>query len=211
MRNFSQIIDRLLERFQNREIDFDDHVACYFMANLRQMLEASNQMTNYPTLNLYTNWCLHPKLDRNNISQQVLSSIISVLPTANEQDPTFIDMVNKNLRGEDLQNEIIRLSNNNFRNIFNDNALWRKMFGVILNLVTNKPLAPLQNIPANSTLRIMAGATPTINHNSTIRLWLHGERGQQAEWTIAVVPDGTTFDINDLSNVQVFNGGVFTR
>ena len=85
------------------------------------------------------------------------------------------------------------------------------MYGVLLNLVTYKPLVPPVKLPAGSSLRIAADTTPLVSVPSTIRLWLHGTRGNQAEWTIAIVPDGQVFDLNNLANVVTFNGGVFAQ
>jgi hypothetical protein len=171
------------------------------------------QLRNFPAISLYSNWCLHPSLTINTVSQEILATIITNLPTANDRDPSFIDLINGNLRHENLRDEIIRLSNdgNSFRNVFNNNARWNSMYGVILNLVTDKPLSPPINLSANSRLRVTSTNTSTIQLNSTIRLWIHGERGRQAEWTIAIVPDGITFDMNNLTGLQTFSGGVFTR
>jgi hypothetical protein len=37
MRDYSKIIDRLLERVENREINFDDYVACFLLARPSSM------------------------------------------------------------------------------------------------------------------------------------------------------------------------------
>lgn len=212
MRSYSQIIDRLLERFLNQEISFDDPVACYLFANLRQLLEQNNVQNIYPALNLYTNWILHPELNRNKVSNEVLSTIIESLPQESIVSPTFIDIVNQNLRLENLQQEIIDLSERYvFRNIFLDASQWRQMCGVILNLITEKPLAPPLKLKAESNLRISPNNSAIIKEDSTIRLWLHGQRGQQAEWTIAIVPERRTFDMANLDGLQILSGGVFTR
>lgn len=211
MRNYPAIIDRILERFQLRKIRFDDSVGCNILANLRQLIESEGVAQNYPVTNFYACWALHPKLDRNNVSQNVLSTIGLNLPTANTIDPTFIDTVCENLRAEKLRQEILGLGTQyGFRDIVSDDQGWLQMYGVLLNLVTEKPLCPPLQIPAGSTLRINPTNTPLIAVSSTIRLWLHGDRGQQAEWTIAIVPEGTTFDMSNLTGLLTFNGGVFT-
>ncbi len=212
MRNYAEIIDRLLERFNQGDLSFDDSVACNLFANMRQLIELNNVANTYPILNFYANWCLHPTLDRNSVSQQVLSSIATGLPSSNQVDPTFVDIVCENLGAEKLKNEILSLGTiYGFRDVVSDNQRWLSMYGVLLNLVTYKPLVPPVKLPAGSSLRIAAGTTPLVSVPSTIRLWLHGTRGNQAEWTIAIVPDGQVFDLNNLANVVTFNGGVFAQ
>lgn len=211
MRDYPAIIERLLERFQNGEIRFDDSVACNFLANLRQLLESEKLTSTYPAVYFYSCWSLHTALDRNVVSQQVLSRIASNLPSTNEADPTFIDIVCENLRSEDLRSEILTLGTLfGFRDVVSHTPRWKDIYGVILNLVTDKPLSPPVNIPAGSSLRIAPGFSQLITISSTIRLWLHGNRGQQAEWTIAIVPDGQLFDVKNLSGLHTYNGGVFT-
>lgn len=154
---------------------------------------------------------MHPKLDRNNVSQDVFATIALNLPTNNVIDPTFIDIVCENLRAEDLRQEFLALGTQfGFRDIVSNDEEWLLLYGVLLNLVTEKPLSPPLQIPAGSALRINPTNTPLINNSSTIRLWLHGNWGQQAEWTIVIVPDGTPFVINNLTGLLTFNGGVFT-
>jgi hypothetical protein len=168
-------------------------------------------MVTYPAVYFYSCWSLHSALDRNIVSQQVLSSIAVNLPTTTETDPTFIDIVCENLKAEDLRNEILTLGLlHGFRDIVSHYPRWKEIYGVILNLVTDKPLSPPVNLSAGSILRIAPGFSPLITVPSTIRLWLHGDRGQQAEWTIAVVPDGQVFDMKQIAGLLTFNGGVFT-
>jgi len=212
MRDYAKTIDRILERFMLEGMAFDDSVACYFFANLRQLIESKGIKHLYPIIDFYACWCLHPGLDRNNTSQNIIASIAARLPSGNQTDPTFIDIVCENLSVEKLREEISLLGQCcGFRNVVSDSDKWKTLYGVFLNLVTEKPLAPPINIPANSTSRIVPGANPLVELPSTIRLWLHGKRGRQAEWTIAIVPDGTIFDINNLANLLTFNGGVFSR
>lgn len=210
MRNYGAIIDRTLERFQNGEIRFDDSVACYYLVNLRQLIEHEGVVPQFPTINFYACWALHPSLNRNNVSESVLNTIAVNLPTTNDADPTFIDIVCENLKLEKLKDEIIQLGTlYHFRDVVSDHVRWGQLVGVIFNLVTDKPLCPPQRIPPNSVLRLSPTSSPLVNSSSTLRLWLHGIRGNQVEWTIAIVPDGHNFNISNLNGLQTINGGVF--
>lgn len=212
MRNYPAIIDRLLERFQLQEINFDDYVACYFFANLRQLLEAEQVTSTYKTIYFYACWSLHPSLDRNIVSQDVLASITSGLPSMTVVDPAFVDVVCENLRAEKLRQEILNLGTHyGFRDVVSDKQRWLQLYGVILNLVTGKPLSPPLKVIAGSNFQIAPDRIQNVQVLSSIRLWLHGNRGQQAEWTVAIVPAGQSFSINNLDGLITFNGGVFAN
>lgn len=212
MRDYSSIIDRLFERFENRAIDFDDYAACFLMTNLRQLIESNRIINSYPTIYFYACWALHFELDRNITSQEILSNIIASFPDSSDVGPSFIDLLNTNLRAEELRNEIRHLSTSyGFRNILDLNQTWNSMYGVILNLVTDKPLTPPEKVKAGFNLKLTQNQNQLISVDSSIRLWLSGDRGQQAEWNIAIVPDGQAFSMANLQDLTVINGGVFTR
>lgn len=212
MRNYSEILDRVLERYEQNDITFDDYVACYFFANMRQLIESESATNSYPTIYFYACWILHPNLDRNNTSLDILSTVTNSLPSTSEIEPSFIDLVCENLKLEKLQYEITQLyTNYNVRTILADTNHWNDICGVILNLVTLKPLCPPIKIRAGMNFQITPNDNPLITEDSSLRLWLHGERGSQAEWTLAIVPDAESFNPNNVDQYLTFNGGVFTR
>ena len=112
MQDYAKNIDTILRRFYSKEINFDDAVACYLLANLRQLIESKQVVVQYPIVYFYACWSLHSSLDRNSFSQQVLSSIAKNLPTDNGcGGPNFIDIVCENLKAENLRQEILTLGN----------------------------------------------------------------------------------------------------
>ncbi len=47
----------------------------YFLTELRKLMERDLKKSQYPTLDFYANWVVHPKLDRNIEAQRVLSMV----------------------------------------------------------------------------------------------------------------------------------------
>ncbi len=72
-------------------------------------MEAEKIAPTYKTIYFYACWSLHPSLDRNIVSQEVLSSVTVGMPSTNVIDPAFVDVVCENFRAEKLRQEILDL------------------------------------------------------------------------------------------------------
>jgi hypothetical protein len=206
---FVDRISRMLERFEKTEINFDDYTALYLLANLRQLIEVNNVRSQYQVIDFYACWSLHASLNRNTVSQDILSILGTALPEK-EVDSAFIDEVCKNIGESNLRDQIEHLFQTyKMRDVITKPDTWKNIYGTIINLLLLKPLEPPQKAKKGMNFKLTNGDYPYVNEDSSLRLWLEGDRGSQVIWKIAVVPDSVKFDLEDLSKVHVFEGGLF--
>jgi hypothetical protein len=208
---FVERISRMLERFEAKDINFDDFAALYLLANLRQLIEVDNIKSQYQVIDFYACWALHASLNRNTVSQDILNILGTALPVK-EVDSAFIDEVCKSIGESYLRDQIEHLFQAyKMRDVITKPDTWKNIYGTILNLLLLKPLEPPLKAKRGMNLKLTIGDYPYVNEDSSLRLWLEGDRGSQAIWKIAVVPDSVKFDLEDLSKVHVFEGGLFFK
>jgi hypothetical protein len=85
---------------------------------------------------------LHASLNRNTVSQDILSILGTALPVK-EVDSAFIDEVCKSIGESNLRDQIEHLFQAyKMRDVITKPDTWKNIYGTILNLLLLKPLEP---------------------------------------------------------------------
>lgn len=210
MRDYAKIIDRMLERFQLKEIRMEDYAVCYLFVNMRHLIELHNLGTTYPTINFYANWCLHDKLDRNIFARDILLSIEKELPEDGKVTQDFIDVVCENMKLDKLQEEIVDLSKTyGFRDVWSSDVFWNQLYSVLMNLVVFKSLVFTSK--DNNETATNNKQNFKKENAMTITLILEGCRGQQAEWSVEYNTTDEYGRPNKTKGPVKLRGGLFTK
>jgi len=102
---------RLLNLFSQVQMCNSANVSdCLRMFSLsRELIESNNQFDKYPTLRLFSDWSLHPKLDRRS-AKVLLDQIAKIVDKHQSDDPTKIIIgISKVLSIPELHSELLLL------------------------------------------------------------------------------------------------------
>lgn len=208
-RNYPMILNNYLRRIKARQINLDNGAITFIFANLRQLIEEKNLASNYPVINFYANWILHSKLDRSAVCVSTLSSMVKAICRPSKK-MNFIDEICALLSEDKLRNELVQMCRQ-FRilQLLTKKNFWRAVYSQLLPEVTNKPLIPKDILSPNTNLVVTPAQHHLVSQNSYIAFWLHGKRGAQAQWSIALIPQGQRFTWKGIKKHILKNEGMF--
>jgi hypothetical protein len=208
-RNYPKILNSYFRRIKSKQINLDNAAIAFIFSNFRQLIEEKNLASKYPIINFYANWVLHTKLDRSAICVSTLSSMVKAIckPSTNKN---FIDEICVILHEDKLRIELVQLCRNfKIIQILTKKNFWRPVYSQLLPEVTNKPLIPQNILAPNTNLLVSPSQHHKVTQSSYIAFWLHGKRGAQAQWSIALIPQGKPFIWKGVKKYVLKNEGMF--
>ncbi len=208
-RNYPKILNNYFKRIESKQINLDNAAITFIFANFRQLIEEKNISSQFQILNFYSNWILHSKLDRSAVCIKTLSSIVVAISKPKKRK-NFIDEICGLLNESKLREELILICRAyRIKQTLTKKRVWRLVYAQLLPELTHKPLIPQNTITPNTTLTLTAGQHHRVSLSSYVAFWLHGKRGQQAQWSIAVLPLGQLFKWKGIRKYVVKNEGMF--
>jgi hypothetical protein len=100
--------ERICERINDSD-GFDGDSVLAFMKEVRELIELKKTKSEYPLLNFYCNWCVHPELSDSNTIYNILEEISEIFLSEKEAGPSFVAQVNHLLSMEELRRQMLVL------------------------------------------------------------------------------------------------------
>lgn len=134
-------IKKWLERVsKNSYMERED--ICFLMVQARHLIENSKR-NKYPTVEFYSDWMVHTKLDRSEVSLLVLQNITKVISENwSRPDQNIVDEVSKVIGLSNLRSELVILFQENELpvELFSIYKNWEDIVGLLIYFLINKPL-----------------------------------------------------------------------
>ena len=116
----------------------------HLLSNLRQIIEEHTAQSQYPVLNLYCNWVLHPIISGSNTAFRILEQLTDAMIAHNSDQGTqwINDAVIEGMQLHVLQLEILEFSRkyNIAVEILKSEFFWRVFAKILLDILCDKPL-----------------------------------------------------------------------
>src|SRR5947209_6564402 len=112
------------------------------MALLRELLEVRDERKVYPTLTMFCDWSLHPKLDRSTLGNELLDIIDTIwAQTANADDQ--VRVVTRRLSPSTLRDELFKLLANSRidPSVVANDLPYRKLVTLLIADLLGKPIS----------------------------------------------------------------------
>lgn len=211
-RNFIEDINMKINRLKNGEIPFDDCFVTFFFSQVRNALERDNELHRYEYICFYSNWILHPQVDRNSVGQKIGQGVVSVLK--NKQIPIDLKTkeLNKHIGQWCLQADLkVFCGKYQVDMFFLDDERWKAIFGQLARLLIWKPI----NLTKYDLAKVSSGEIDGVNYDGHPVFWLSSDGpGQRLLLNVAIVGVGQSFSpslIHDHSQngTIIFEAGLF--
>jgi hypothetical protein len=182
----------------------EDCLGLYIFATIRCFLEQNALKDKYPVISLFSDWMVHPKLDRNKIGKKVVENIVGVLRNNGIPFEQKSQEINRKIGYIVLQKELsdfFQCHGLDLLMLEGDN--WKFTFGQIARLITSKPI----DLKDHELAHFKAGEIPEVKYDGFPVFWLYGEPGKNINSYTACVETGKIFS-KDLIEGQASNGTV---
>jgi hypothetical protein len=127
---------------------------CFLMVQARHLLEESPKREEYKVVEFYSNWMVHTKLDRSEVSMSILRDITKVIvKNWNPTSGNTVNEVSQVIGMFKLRTELIKL----FKEyslptaIFEIEENWKNLAGFLAYFLVNKPVSFPQENPIKKT------------------------------------------------------------
>ncbi|HLD31253.1 MAG TPA: hypothetical protein VJB41_03640 [Patescibacteria group bacterium] len=127
---------------------------CFLMVQARHLLEESPKIEKYKVVEFYSDWMVHTKLDKSEVSMSILRDITKVIvknwnPTSNH----MVNEVSKVIGLSELRTELIKLFNeyNLPVAIFEIEENWKNLVGFLTYFLADKSISFPKEKPIKKT------------------------------------------------------------
>lgn len=186
----------------------------YIFVKFRQYLEVSGHFSNFPHLNLYSNWILHTTLSESPKAMTIVSDIGKIAADFLNKTGSFTnhnDRVCEVLSIKQLRKEINQILQDigctKDNGIFKKKDFWDNFVGMMMVELMDKPLIlsePINTEKYERLLRKHAKLVDDLKEQGFIpsQISLTGKSGEQVDWKIEATEDCKL-------KGHVFEGGLF--
>lgn len=210
-RDFVSDINTKFARFKKQEIKFDDCLVVFFFSQVRNILERDKVTSTYPYIDLYSNWMLHPQIDKNAVGKKIGEDIAKILKSESIGNHEKTKTLNESVGQWRLLEDIKTFSEKyNIDNPLLSDDWWKIAYSTVVRLLTWKPINLIRYVPA----KISANEIDGINYDTYPVLWLAAAPGEQVLLRVALLKDDSQFSAtlinqHQLHDILVFEAGLF--